>query len=144
MPAFRYAFSVRFNDVDHAGIVYYPIFYHYFHVAFEEFFRERMGAQAYLDLLDRRKIGFPAVHSECDYRSPLRFADRAETEIRLVKLGTKSITLGYRVSKNLPGESQLAAEGIVTCVVTDLVVFRAVEIPEDLRALFLELSESLG
>ena len=25
-----------FDDVDHAGIVYYPRFFHYFHLAFEE------------------------------------------------------------------------------------------------------------
>ena len=144
VPAFRYSFSVRFNDVDHAGIVYYPVFYHYFHVAFEELFRDRMGAQAYLDLLERRRIGFPAVHSECDYRAPLRFADSAETEIRLLKLGTKSISLGYRVSRVKDAARVLAAEGLVTCAVTDLVAFRAVEIPEELRAMFLELSESVG
>lgn len=144
MPAFRYPFSVRFNDVDHASIVYYPVFYDYFHVAFEELFRDRMGAQAYLDLLDRRRIGFPAVHSECDYRAPLRFADSAETEIRLARLGTKSISLSYRVWRMGGTEPVLAAEGLVTCAVTDLDAFRAVEIPEDLRAMFLELSELVG
>ncbi len=144
MAPFRYPFAVRFSDVDHAGIVYYPVFYHYFHVAFEELFRERMGAQAYLDLLDTRRIGFPAVRSECDYRSPLRFADSAETEVRLVKLGTKSLALGYRVSRVHGADRVLAAEGIVTAAVVDLEAFRAVEMPDDLRALFLELSESVG
>lgn len=144
MAAFVHSFAVRFSDVDHAKIVYYPVFFHYFHVAFEELFRQRMGAQAYLDLLDKEHIGFPAVHSECDYRAPLRFADQAETAITLKRLGNKSVTLDYRVSSVQDSSRTLAAEGSVTCAVTDLVRFQAVEIPEQLRALFLELSESVG
>jgi 4-hydroxybenzoyl-CoA thioesterase len=144
VAAFVHSFTVRFSDVDHARIVYYPVFFHYFHVAFEELFRERMGASAYLELLDDKKIGFPAVHSECDYSSPLRFADQAETAITLDKMGTKSVTLAYRVSR-VDGETRvLAASGKVTCAVTDLVAFRAVEIPDQLRTLFLELSESVS
>ena len=144
MAAFIHPFTVRFADVDHAKIVYYPMFYHYFHVAFEELFRARMGAEAYLDLLDKQKIGFPAVHSECDYKSPLRFADAAETTITLKRLGNKSVTLQYQVSRIEGQERTLAAMGAVTCAVTDLVKFRAVEIPSQLRTLFLELSEPVG
>ena len=143
VAVFRYPFTVRFADVDHAGIVYYPVFYHYFHVAFEELFRERMGAAAYLKLLDEDKVGFPAVHSECDYKSPLRFADSAETEIALDRMGTKSVTLRYRVSRCNGEERTLAAEGRVTCAVTDLEAFRAIEPSEGLRDLFLELGESV-
>jgi 4-hydroxybenzoyl-CoA thioesterase len=144
VAAFIHPFVVRFADVDHAKIVYYPMFYHYFHVAFEELFRERMGTEAYLDLLDKENIGFPAVHSECDYSSPLRFADSAETVISLRRLGTKSVTLDYQV-RRLEGEERiLAARGAVTCAITDLVAFRAVEIPKQLRSLFLELSETVG
>ncbi len=41
--AFRSLLKVRFGDIDHAGIVYYPRFLHYFHVALEEFFGSRVG-----------------------------------------------------------------------------------------------------
>lgn len=144
VAAFIHSFTVRFADVDHARIVYYPVFYHYFHVAFEELFRERMGAQAYRALLDKEKIGFPAVHSECDYRSPLRFADAAETAITLKTIGTRSVTLQYQVSRVDGDNRVLAAIGAVTCATTDLDVFRAVEIPQPLRTLFLELSGAVG
>lgn len=143
VAAFRHRFTVRFADVDHAGIVYYPVFYHYFHVAFEELFRERMGAEAYVKLLDEDRVGFPAVHSECDYRAPLRFGDEAETEISLDRLGTRSVTLRYRVSRISGGTRDLAAEGLVTCAVTDLQAFRAIEPSESLRDLFLALGESV-
>lgn len=144
MPGFRFPFVVRFADVDHAGIVYYPVFFDYFHIAFEELFRQRIGATAYLKLLDEDKIGFPAVHAECDYKSPLRFADAAETEIALKRLGSKSVSLAYRVSKVEGEQRTCCASGAVVCAVTDLEAFRAIEIPDELRSLFLELEESSG
>ena len=78
---FSYATPVRFADVDHAGIVYYPRFFHYFHVAFEELWRARIGPAAYSEIIDRDRIGFPAVRAECDFKAPLKFGDTAEIEV---------------------------------------------------------------
>lgn len=144
---FSVTFPVRFADVDHAGIVYYPRFYHYFHVAFEEFFRERMGSGAYLDLISRRRIGFPAVRTECDYRAPLRFGDMVRVDMRIERLGGKSVRFRYRAFR-AEGSSgpagEVVADGLVICAVTDLAQFRAVEVPDDLRQLFLELVADPG
>ncbi len=143
MPPFSHTFAVRFADVDHAGIVYYPRFFHYFHAAFEEFFRHRMGGRAYVELLDRRRIGFPAVRSEADYRVPLRFGDLVRVDMSVSRLGGKSVHFRYRLYRVEEGASEdggeLSAEGQVVCVVTDLAHFRGLEIPDDLRQLFLEL-----
>lgn len=143
MPPFSYTFPVRFADVDHAGIVYYPRFFHYFHTAFEEFFRHRLGDRGFVDLLDHRRIGFPAVHSECDYVAALRFGDTARVEMTLDRLGVKSLHFHYRLLKfgdgAHPGQDELCARGVVVCVVTNLADFRGLEIPQDLRQLFLEL-----
>jgi acyl-CoA thioesterase FadM len=50
------------------------------------------------------------------------------------------VTFGYRVTRIRPPESDVvAAEGEVVVAVTDLEAFRAVEVPPDLRELFLEL-----
>lgn len=147
MPPFSVTFPVRFADVDHAGIVYYPRFYHYFHVAFEEFFRAKMSSGAYVELIDRRRIGFPAVRTECDYRAPLRFGDLVRVEMRIARLGGKSIRFAYRAlraeGRSGPAD-EVVAEGIVICAVTDLAQFRAVDIPDDLRTLFLELVADPG
>lgn len=143
MPRFSHTFPVRFADVDHAGIVYYPRFFDYFHAAFEEFFRSRLGRRGYVDLLDRRKVGFPAVRSEADYRLPLRFGDLVRVDMSISRLGGKSIHFRYRLYRveeaNQDGDGVLSAEGQVVCVVTDLATFRGLEIPDDLRQLFLEL-----
>ena len=148
MPPFRHSFAVRFADVDHAGIVYYPRFYHYFHIAFEEFFRQRMGGRAYVQLLDERGVGFPAVKTEASYLAPLRFGDEVAVDMDIRRLGTKSITFGYRVwrlpDRGTDGDETLCAEGQVVVAVTDLREFKAIEVPGDLRQLFLELVARSG
>ena len=123
--SFSYPTPVRFADVDHAGIVYYPRFFHLFHIAFEELWRARIGPKAYSDIIDRDRIGFPAVKAECEFKSPLKFGDTAEIEVSIPRLGAKSITFRYRVFR--AGDPRvLAAEGQVICAVDDLAKFVAV------------------
>lgn len=141
---FTYATPVRFADVDHAGIIYFPRFFHLFHMAFEELWRARIGPKAYVELLDRDRIGFPAVHAACDFRSPLRFGDTAEIELSVAKLGVKSITFHYRVFRqpSTPDEARtLCADGKVVCAVTDLSRFVSVPVPERVIALLEDLVE---
>ncbi len=141
---FTYATPVRFADIDHAGIVYYPRFFHFFHLAFEELWRQRMGARAYAELLDRDRVGFPAVRAECDYKGPLKFGDTAEIEVSVARLGTKSITFHYRVYRAADGERErsLSAEGSVVCAVVDLAAFVSIAIPERVVALLSDLVEA--
>jgi 4-hydroxybenzoyl-CoA thioesterase len=141
---FSYATPVRFADVDHAGIVYYPRFFHYFHVAFEELWRSRIGPQAYSDIIDRDRIGFPAVRAECDFKAPVKFGDTAEIEVSIPRLGTKSITFRYRVYRASVASSTraLCAEGQVVCAVVDLAKFVAVPVPERVNDMLRDLVES--
>jgi 4-hydroxybenzoyl-CoA thioesterase len=140
--AFVFSTPVRFADVDHAGIVYYPRFFHYFHLAFEELFRARLGPRAYVELLDRDRIGFPAVRAEADYRAPLRFGDTAVITMAVARLGDSSITFRYEVARD-GGEatSIVCAEGQVVCAVVDLSTFRAIAVPPMVRALIADLVE---
>lgn len=138
--SFTYTTPVRFADVDHAGIVYYPRFFHFFHLAFEELWRTRIGPRAYSELIDRDKVGFPAVRAECDFKAPLRFGDSAEIEVTVPKLGAKSITFRYRIFRSQEGENTpsitddrertLCAEGTVITAVVDLARFVAMPVPE--------------
>jgi len=134
--ALRFRIPVRFADVDHAGIVYYPQFFHYFHQAFEEIFRQRFGGpRAYVSLLDDDRVGLPAVALEASFRKPLRYGDDVDIEVSLVALGRRSVTLGYRALL----DEQLCAEAKVTCCLTNLDTFEAIEVPESLRELFATL-----
>lgn len=146
MPPFVATLAIRFADVDHAGIVYYPRFFHFFHQAFEEMWRAKLGARAYVDLLDRQRVGFPSVRAECDYRAPLRFGDVAEIELRVVRLGRTSVTFGYRVYRVADERVTrvLAAEGQTVSAVVDLSKFAAIEPPEAVRQVLASLLDDDG
>ena len=125
--------KVRFSDVDNAGIVYYPRFIHFFHVAFEELFSEKFELP-YVDVLGKEKLGFPSVHAETDFKAPLRFGDIADIEITIERIGKKSLACAYRLTRLSTGE--VCALGKVTVAAVRMTDFTAIEIPEKYRQLF--------
>ena len=96
MP-FKTRIPVRFGDCDPAGLVYYPIIFHYCHVAMEEFFAERCGI-AYHKLMADERLGFPTVNVSAEFFAPLVYGDDAEIEVWVSRLGRKSVTFEYTVA----------------------------------------------
>tara|TARA_B100001250_G_scaffold398751_1_gene407368 strand:- start:2895 stop:3185 length:291 start_codon:yes stop_codon:yes gene_type:complete len=52
----------------------------------------------YHDVLHKKKIALPLIHSEAEFHHPLRYGDVAHCEIEVLKIGTTSITWRYRIS----------------------------------------------
>lgn len=125
--------KVRFGDIDHAGIVYYPRIINYFHVAFEEFFSDRVGLP-YHELLDDRRLGFPSVKVDVDFRETMAFGDVIRVEIQTLELGNSSLTLRYRIRK--AGSESICVAARITTVCVDMDSFRPTRIPDDLRTVF--------
>lgn len=130
--SFRARLKVRFGDIDHAGIVYYPRFLHYFHVALEEFFSEVLGIE-YHTVINEHRLGLPSVHLEIDFRRPLRFGDAIDVEVRGLELGTTSVTWRYAVWKQ---DGSLAAEATIVTVTLDMDAFSKRPLPDWLRQRF--------
>ena len=128
--AFRSLLKIRFGDIDHAGIVYYPRFLHYFHVAVEEFFGQELEID-YPVLINEHRIGLPTVHLETDWSRPLRYGDTIEVEVSVSKIGKTSITFGYRVFKQ--GEDMPWAVGRNVVVCLNMNTFKKKDIPDWLR-----------
>ena len=133
MPPFTTPVKVRFSDIDHAGIVYYPRIIHYFHLAFEEFFGECAGMH-YARVLDDWKVGFPAVKAEVEFHRPLTYGDVVDVEVTIDRIGKSSLVTRYRVRKQ--GSDELVAEGTVTTVTVDMDTFKPRPMPEKLREIF--------
>jgi len=130
MP-FRAPIKVCFSDIDNAGIVYYPRFVHYFHLAMEEFFAAEMGIE-YADVLHKRNVSFPTVHLESDFRRKLRYGDRISIEVRVIHIGKSSITWGYRGYRENDGEEMVVeGQNVTVCVETD--TFEKIDVPKWLR-----------
>ena len=129
--SFRTPIKVCFSDIDNAGIVYYPRFLHYFHLAMEEFFASELGID-YADVLHKKNVSFPTVHVECDFRQRLRYGDRIDMEVKVIHIGQSSITWGYNGYRTGNGR-EIVVEGsnVTVCVKTD--VFEKIDVPEWLR-----------
>jgi 4-hydroxybenzoyl-CoA thioesterase len=121
--------TVRFGDVDGAGIVYYPRFFNYFHIAFEDFWNQN-GERPYDQILSKDRVGFPTVHVETDFGIPLRHGDLIEVELTAKKLGKSSFTCAYRVLR----AGKLCARAEITTATVDLDRMEAIPIPDRFRA----------
>ena len=129
---------IGWGHCDPAGIVYFPRFFEFFHDAMERWFADALG-HPYADVIVGRKVGFPSVHTEADFKAPSAFGDRLFIELRVAGLGHKSIVFDYRVR----GETDdPAAEprvvGRTVCAVMDLDETseryrRSMVLPADLR-----------
>lgn len=129
--AFTSRIKVRFGDEDHARIVYYPRFFHFFHQAFEDFFDEQ--GFAYRECLDVDQVGWPAVHAEADYERPVRFGETLNVEVSIARIGDKSATFVYHARKD---DSTTACRGKIVVACIDMQTYAARPIPDKYRALF--------
>lgn len=92
--AYRATIKVCFSDIDNAGIVYYPRFMHYFHLAIEEFFEKELGIPLTV-ALHEYNTSLPTVHLEADFRRKLKYGDIIEMEVKVLNIGNTSIKWGY-------------------------------------------------
>ncbi len=132
--AFIRKIQVRFDDVDFARVVYFPRLFGYCHQVFEDFFADAVGI-SYAQMLQKRKVGYPSVHAEADFKHPLRFGDVARISMETVKLSSKSITNRYQLFLN--DTATLCAEVEIITVPIDMDTFKAQPVPEDVRLAFL-------
>ena len=136
MAAFTTSVQVRFGHVDPAGIVYFPRIYDYLHEVFEEVW-ERHVDERYYKILSQDRVGFPLVHSEVDFRSPLRFGDRPNMRVTCYKLGRSSLGLRYRF--DVDGRECVDARMVTACV--DLRTQKSFALPAKYRSAFEKIME---
>jgi 4-hydroxybenzoyl-CoA thioesterase len=133
MPPEPHVHRVRFGDVDRVGIAYYPRIFHWFHIAFEEWFEKGIGIP-YRELIEDRRVGFPAVKAETEFTSPMRFGDDVAFEVSVERVGGASVVFAYTATNRTSGRA--AAAGRITCACVDLATFRPMPVPDDLRSAF--------
>jgi 4-hydroxybenzoyl-CoA thioesterase len=136
--SFSTRITVRFGDADPAGLVYYPVIFHYFHVAFEEFFAARCGV-SYARLTRDEQIGFPTVNVRAEFFAPMVYGDEIDVEVSVARVGESSATFEYAARRVSDGV--LCARSTQVHVAMSLAPRRAVSVPVNLRRVF---TESVG
>jgi 4-hydroxybenzoyl-CoA thioesterase len=132
MP-FSTRIRVRFGDADPAGLVYYPVIFHYFHIGLEEFFAERCGI-SYDRLIRDERLGFPTVKAEAEFFSPLVYGDDVDVEVFVSQIGTSSAVFEYTAKR--VSDNTLCARATNVHVAMNMDTRRAVPIPDKYREAF--------
>ncbi|MCL2725796.1 MAG: acyl-CoA thioesterase [Polyangiaceae bacterium] len=126
-----YERPVRMEDIDAAGIVFFPRFFVYAFEAMEHFVNDVPGR--HLELFTKERIGFPVVRAACDYRVPLRYGDVIRMAISVTKIGTTSCSFRYDITRVPDGADVATVEHVV--VATDLKTLTKIPLPDDIRSL---------
>jgi 4-hydroxybenzoyl-CoA thioesterase len=128
---FVHLHRVRFDEVDAAGIAYFANFFRWCHDAMDALLASLEGG--YASLVALRRLGFPTVHVEADFASPLRFGDEVHVALRVESLGKSSCALRFELRR---ADGRVAATVRQVVVLCDLDAMRARPLPGDLRSLF--------
>ena len=131
--AFTSLQKIRFDDVDGAGIVYYPQFFHLCHKAFEDFFDDPASV-SYPQLINEKRRGFPTVAIDSDFSAPLRYGDIALVKVAIDTIGRSSAIFNYEIRRK--SDSKLCFSAKITKVFMDLDSNTVLPVTEDIRSLW--------
>jgi 4-hydroxybenzoyl-CoA thioesterase len=122
---------VRFDDVDGAGIVYYPRYLHFCHKTFEDLFNQR-SAIKYPQLIKEHQLGFPTVHVEADYFKPFYYGDEIKVIFRVKAIKNSSLITHYEFFN----KAELSFSALITVVCMDLQTKKSRLLSTDMREFF--------
>lgn len=122
---------VQFRDTDAAGIVHFSRFFTLMEESEHELLRHLGMSVMQPD--EEGKITWPRVSARCDYRGSVRFEDELQIEVRIERIGEKSVTYGFRFLH----DDRPIAEGNLVAVCCRMLPgqpLASIPIPADIRA----------
>ena len=128
MP-FEHRLTVRFHEVDRAGIAFFGRIFFYCHEAYEELL-VHIGYRL-VDIFDQEGWGMPLVHAEADFERPMRMGDELIVQVQASRVGNTSVTLDFTILGAEDRVLRATARHVHVCV--DMSDFAAREVPERLR-----------
>lgn len=122
---------VRFQDVDAAGVVFFPRYLEYFHDALIEILAEQ-GHDWSTEL--GSGVVTPIKHAEVDYLRPLRFGDPLRVELVGARTEPSQALVAHRIVRETDGA--VASVGQTLHVAVDAATFERREWPKTLARVF--------
>lgn len=122
---------VEFSDTDAAGIMHFVAFFRMMEQAEHDLLRS-VGLSVVMHDAEG-KISWPRVNATCDFSSAARFEDVLEIEVRIARLGEKSVTYQHAFRR---GEETIAKGKVtaVCCRIHELQSPEAMPIPAHITA----------
>ncbi len=120
---------IRFHHCDPAGIVFYPQYFVLFNELVEDWFNQGLDTD-FAMLHARDRLGVPMARVECEFLTPSKIGETLHLRLAVKHLGSSSFTLMMEGG----AEGVVRVRAKLVLVMASLDTFRAVAIPEALRA----------
>ena len=130
--------AIRFQDVDAAGIIFYPRVLEMFHDAYGAFLTAAGCPLA--EVVRERKWIAPVRHAEADYFRPLRFGDEVNVEICRTHTAETEAVLGYRITRGVDAEVCVVGQVVHTFV--DCATFTRTPMPQAVKLALLHIESA--
>ena len=132
MPSeYRTRRQIEFSDTDMAGIVHFSRFFVFMETAEHEFLRS-LGTSA-ATKWQGHDIGWPRLSATCEYLKPVKFEDKLDIHLRILKKGRTTMTYEFEFGKDdvdvARGEMHT-----VCCICGPGMTLRPISIPEPIAA----------
>ena len=126
---FKLTRRVEFSDTDMAGIMHFSNFFRFMEAAEHAFYRS-LGFSVHSKRLGGN-LGWPRVHADCDFTSPLRFEDLVEIHLLVRERRQKSIVYAFIFRKLNAEPVREVARGTlaVACVKRDKATGKMTAVP---------------
>ncbi len=125
-PGYVHPVTIRFQDVDAAGTMFFTRALEYCHDAYMAYLLERACG-----LDDEGRLwGQPLLRTEAYFLRPLRFASRVDVHLALARIDDSCVTCGFR----LVHDGAVAAVAQLARVFIELSSRRKRDVPERVAA----------
>ena len=126
MP-FVWRSRIRFVDTDASRRIHYTAMMRHFEAAEHEFL---MHIGSPYTQITTREIGYPRVHVEVDFHSPVTYNDVLDIAVSVGHVGGSSFSFLFDASV----EGRRAASGKIVVVAMSMATKKSCAVPEDLAA----------
>ncbi len=135
---FRTQRRVEFRDTDAAGIAHFSALIVYLEQAEHDFLRS-IGTTVMIPedaehLPVDERVRWPRVHVEADFQGPVRFEDMLDIDVRILRMGSKSVTYGFVMTCN--GAPVCTGSTTAVCCLETDGKLQGVSIPRSIREKF--------
>src|SRR5579871_5956240 len=126
---FTFKHRVQFSETDMAGIMHFSNYFRLMEEVEHAFFRS-IGMSVVMQH-DGMHIGWPRVAANCEYFGPVKFEDELDLQLRVARLGEKSMT--YEVDFLLNDRRIALGKITSVCCLIEATGMKSIPIPPALR-----------
>jgi YbgC/YbaW family acyl-CoA thioester hydrolase len=131
---FTHQRTIFLRETDSTGVIYFTSIFEYALEAFETFLKTK---DISLPNLFKKGYLMPIVHSEADFKAPLRVGDTISIELSLLHIGSKSFSIESKI-RTIPEQKEAGRVKIVHAFMKQGDVVSS-ETPCEIRKLFNEI-----